>query len=374
MKYNLPMPSLGADMDEGKLMEWKIKVGEIVKKNQTIAAVETTKSVVDIESFREGEVKALLAKEGEVVHVGKSIAVLDIKGDEILDIAEDEKIVAKEERFRFKISPVAKKMAEEHHLDLSLLTGTGTEGEITLKDVEENIRLKTEKAFSGVNLREAIAIVMSRSKREIPHYYLKKRISLDSLMNWLDEANKMLDPTDRLLLLALLMRAVIVALKNFPEMNGYFKKGSFEASNKVNLGIAFSIKGGGVMVPAILDADQMNLTELNKAIQDLATRTKEGGLKNRELSEGTFTITNVGDLGSDEVYGIIFPPQVAIVGIGHVRKEAVVDLKNQIRAGFVVDVTLSADHRVSDGLLGARFLSEIDKKLNNPLLFLSNEM
>lgn len=362
MIYNLPMPSLGADMDEGKLMEWKIKVGDRVKKNQVIATVETTKSVVDIESFREGDVKTLVAKEGDVIQVGKAIAVLDILGDEILDLDKAQLL---------KISPVAKKMAEDHQLDLSLLKGSGAGGEITLKDVEAKISTKIlskeQKEFSGINLRQAIALIMSRSKKEIPHYYLKKRINLDSLMNWLDESNKNLTPTERLLLPTLLMRAVTVALKKFPEMNGYFKEGKFEVSSIVNLGIAFSIKEGGVMVPAILNAGQMSLTDLNKAIQNLALRTKEQSLTSRELSEGTITVTNVGDLGSDEVYGIIFPPQVSIVGIGRVRKEAIVDSQNQLRSGVVVDFTLSADHRVSDGLLGARFLAEIDKVVNNPL-------
>lgn len=366
MIYNLPMPSLGADMDEGKLMEWKIKVGDRVKKNQVIATVETTKSVVDVESFREGDVKTLVAKEGDVIQVGKAIAVLDILGDEILDLNKAQHEIQHEAQ-RLKISPAAKKMAQDHQLDLSLLKGSGAEGEITLKDVEAKISAKEQKSFSGVNLRQAIALIMSRSKKEIPHYYLKKRINLDSLINWLDESNKNLAPTERLLLPGLLMRAVIVSLKKFPEMNGYFKEGKFEVSSVVNLGIAFSIKEGGVMVPAILNANQMSLADLNKAIQSLALRTKERSLTSRELSEGTITVTNVGDLGSDEVYGIIFPPQVSIVGIGRVRKEAIVDSQNQLRSGFVVDFTLSADHRVSDGLLGARFLAEIDKIINNPL-------
>ncbi|MGZ3787875.1 MAG: dihydrolipoamide acetyltransferase family protein [Bacteriovorax sp.] len=359
MNYDLPMPSLGADMDEGKLMEWKIKVGDFVKKNQIIAAVETTKSVVDIESFREGVVMNILAKEGEVIQVGKSIAVLDVSKEEILDQAA---------ALRLKISPAAKKMAEENHIDLSLIKGSGAEGEITLKDVEQKLKGKTEKAYFGVNLRDAISAVMSRSKKEIPHYYLKKRMHLDALMSWLDDKNKTLAPNDRILLPALLMKAVIVAVKKFPEMNGYYEREKFGPSSAVNLGIAFSIKGGGVMVPAVLDAHKMTITEFNRAIQDLAMRTKEGGLKNREMTEGTITVTNVGDLGSDEVFGIIFPPQVAIVGIGHIRKEPIIDRQDQLRAGFVVDITLSADHRVSDGLLGARFLNEIEKNLNAPQL------
>lgn len=368
MNYQLPMPSLGADMDEGRLMKWKIKIGDRVLKNQIIASIETTKSVVDIESFREGVVTSLEVNEGDVVQVGKTIAVLEVKGDEILDRNVSEMNVLKKENIRFRISPVAKKMAEMNHLDVSLVKGTGVDGEITLKDIEEKILVQTKKNFSGVNLRQAIAAVMSRSKREIPHYYLKKRMHLDSLMIWLDETNKKLEPSERLLLPALLMYATTAALKKIPEMNGYFKENTFQTFENINLGIAFSVKGGGVIVPAVLDADKMSKEELNRSVQNLALRAKEGKLNNRELNEGTVTITNLGDLGCDEVYGIIFPPQVAIIGIGHIRKEPIVDHQNLVRVGHVMDVTLSADHRVSDGLLGAKFLNEIEKYINNPLL------
>ena len=148
-------------------------------------------------------------------------------------------------------------------------------------------------------------------------------------------------------------------------MNGYYKDGMFQASEAIHLGIAIALKAGGVLVPAILDAQKMNLAELNTAFQDLAQRTTKGELKNRELTEGTVTITNMGDLGTEEVFGIIFPPQVAIIGLGRIHKAPVVD-KETIRAGFVMDLTLSADHRVTDGLAGARFMALIEKKLKNP--------
>ena len=131
------------------------------------------------------------------------------------------------------------------------------------------------------------------------------------------------------------------------------------------MGTAIALKDGAVMVPAIMQSQKMSHSEFNRAYQDLVVRTRQGSLKNSELIEGTVTVTNIGDLGSDEVYGIIFPPQVAIIGFGRIRKEAIV-ADEQTRPGFVIDLTLSADHRVSDGLLGARFLNEIDKKVNDP--------
>jgi len=363
MNYNLPMPSLGADMDEGKIVEWKIKTGDVIKKNQIIGSVETTKSVIDIESFREGIVKEILLKVGDVVQVGKPIAVLDIIGDEVLDQVDTLKSRLV---IRTKISPIAKKIAEENHIDLASVKATGVDGEITLKDIEESISIKSVERPIGRNLRQAIGQFMSRSKKEIPHYYLKKRLHLDQLVEWIDEKNKNLIPDERLLLPVVLMKAVIISLKKFPELNGFYKDNKFALSKNVNLGIAISVKPDGVMAPAILDADKLNMSELNIAVKNLAIRTREGGLVGRELSEGSITITNLGDMGCDEVFGIIFPPQVSIIGFGSMRKEPVVDRQGIVRAGFVVDMTLSADHRVSDGLLAARFLNEMQKKLNDP--------
>ena len=261
MNYNIPMPSLGADMDQGKIMEWKIKLGDNIIKNQVIASVETTKSVIDIESFKAGKVIDILAKVGDVIPVGKPIVQLNTEGDEAQNQFTSP---------RLRISPAAKKLAELNSIDLYSITGTGSLGEIVLKDVELKLNPKNEKSFSGINLRQAISTLMSRSKKEIPHYYLKERIHLDSLMKWLDEKNTNLDPSERMLLPTLLMKAVVSALKKFPELNGFYKNDSFIASGPINLGIVFSIKGGGVMVPAILAADELNLKDFNTTIEDLA--------------------------------------------------------------------------------------------------------
>ena len=361
MNYNIPMPSLGADMEQGKIMEWKIKLGDNILKNQVIASVETTKSVIDIESFRPGKVIDILAKIGDVISVGKPIVQLYIEGDNDFDQVEP---------IRLKITPAAKKMAEDNGLDLYTIKGSGISGEIVIKDIVDGLTNKLEKGFEGINLRMAISNLMSRSKKEIPHYYLKERMHLDNLIKWLDEKNTQLDPTKRILLPTLLMKAVITSLLKFPDLNGFYKDQKFIASQTINLGIVFSVKNKGVLVPAVLDAEKLNLFDFNTSLLDLADRTKNQKLTNRELSEGTFTITNLGDLGSDEVYGIIFPPQVAILGIGHVRREPIIDSQDQLRAGFVVDITLSADHRITDGIYGAQFLNDISKKLNNPITFI----
>jgi pyruvate dehydrogenase E2 component (dihydrolipoamide acetyltransferase) len=360
MRYNVPMPSLGADMDQGKLMLWKIKSGDDVKKGQIIATVETTKSAVEIESFREGKVLELVGKEGEELRVGSTIAIFDVQGEEKKG----------SELPRIKISPAAKKLASQMHVDLSKVKGSGSDGQIELKDVQTLVNQQaapTSRPASVVNIREAIAMAMSRSKKEIPHYYLKTRIILDALLVWIDEKNKVLPAVERLMVPTVLMKGIIQAIKEYPMMNGYYVNGAFEAKESVNLGIAVALKSGGVLVPAIMSAESMDLARLNSSFQDLLIRTRKNELKNRELTEGTITVTNVGDLGSHEVFGIIFPPQVALVGLGRIHKSAVED-NGLIRSGFIIDVTLSADHRLTDGLLGSRFLAQIEKIFLNPTM------
>lgn len=354
MIYKVPMPSLGADMDQGKLMDWKIGPGDNIKKGQIIALVETTKSTVEIESFRDGKVLALIANVGDQIAVGSPIATLEV------EVGED---ATSAMPARVKISPAARKLAYEKKLDITKIVGSGELGEIELKDIEALGSKETSKS----NLREAIAKAMSRSKKEIPHYYLKSQFSLDLLIEWIDKKNKELLPEKRLLVPVVLFKAVLETLKENPEMNGYYKNGNFEPIESIHLGIAIALKSGGVLVPAILDAQKMSLHELNSSFQDLALRTSRSELKNRELTEGTVTITNIGDLGTDEVFGIIFPPQVSIIGLGRIHKTPVID-KDIIRTGFVINITLSADHRVTDGLAGAHFLAAIDKKLQNPNL------
>ena len=358
MKYNVPMPSLGADMDQGKLMVWKIKVGDEVKKGQSIAIVETTKSAVEIESFRDGKVLELVGKEGEELRIGSTIAIFDVQGEEKKN----------PEIPRLKISPAARRLAEQMHVKLSSIKGSGAEGQIELKDVQAMLEKKSIPAASPnsiVNIREAIAKAMSRSKKEIPHYYLKTRISLDALLVWIDKKNNFLPATDRLMVPTVLMKGIIQVIKEYPMMNGYYINGAFESKDSVNLGVAVALKNGGVLVPAIMNADSLDLARLNTSFQDLLIRTRKSELKNQELTQGTITVTNVGDLGSHEVFGIIFPPQVALVGLGRIHKTAVED-NNLIRSGFVIDVTLSADHRVTDGLSGSRFLAQIEKIFLNP--------
>jgi pyruvate dehydrogenase E2 component (dihydrolipoamide acetyltransferase) len=355
MKYIVPMPSLGADMEEGKLMSWKISPGDSVKKGQSIAIVETTKSAVEIESFYDGVVLELLGHQGDSIHVGTAIASFEI-AEQVIPTTDVKK--------RIMISPAARKLAIENNVNLESVSGHGPEGLIELADVEKFIQIHGP-VKSSVNIRVAIAKAMSDSKKEIPHYYLKHTFSLDVVMKWLDEKNRTLPPDERLLMPTILIKAIVNALKDFPMFNGYFKAGGYVSSEVINVGVAVALKSGGVLVPAVLDAQNLSLDQLNSSFLDLAHRVQLNELKNRELTEGTFTITNLGDSGCEEVFGIIFPPQVALIGLGFIHKRLVM-LNDKVVNSWAVVGSLSADHRVSDGLVGAKFLRKIDEFLQIP--------
>jgi pyruvate dehydrogenase E2 component (dihydrolipoamide acetyltransferase) len=378
MKYEMPMPSLGADMDSGKLLEWKVKPGDQVQKGQPVAVVETQKAAVEIESFRAGRIEDLLGKIGEVIDVGTIIARLEVedKGEGKVEIESENKSA------HVLASPAAKRRAQQAGLDLATIRSQLGQGRdiIELRDVEAALAARPSSTEAPPlilgtapsppmeitrNIREAIARQMARSKAEIPHYYLKNRINLDNLMKWLDEKNSKQHPESRIMLPAVFLRAIVLALKHNPNLNGFYDHGQFTSSTDIHLGVAIALRPGGVMAPAILGAHTMNLSEINFSFMDLVQRTRAQGLKNREMTEATVTVTNLGDLGAQEVIGVIFPPQVALIGIGRVRKEAIVD-GQEIRAGFVADFTLSGDHRVTDGLAGSRFLLHLERILKNP--------
>jgi pyruvate dehydrogenase E2 component (dihydrolipoamide acetyltransferase) len=271
---------------------------------------------------------------------------------------------------------MARRRANELAIDLQALTGTGRDGAIELRDVEQAFAAReknttanptvTSPGPSLINVRAAIAQVMTRSKREIPHYYLQSQLSMDKLIQWLDNKNRQLAPEQRLLMPAVLMRAIVLALKANPVLNGSYENGVFTPRTEIHLGITVALKPEGVMTPAILDAQQLSLAELNSAFSDLVQRTRQVKLRNREMTEATVTVTNLGDLGADTVNGIIFAPQVALIGLGRIHQAAIVDADGGLRAGYVINASLAADHRVTDGLTGSKLLNSLGRLINQP--------
>lgn len=269
------------------------------------------------------------------------------------------------------MSPAARRLAEQRGIDLSTVTGSGPDGTITSADVEGRIgeaAAPPEKKRGGLDLaamRLAIAAAMARSKREIPHYYLEHQVEITACEQWLAAKNATLPPDNRLLLGALAIKAVALAARRFPAFNGFYRDNKFEPAQAVHVGVAVAIRGGGLAAPALHDADRLPLDELMSGMRDLVQRTRAGRIRGSEMSDPTITISSLGERGVEALYGIIYPPQVAIVGFGKaVVRPWVVD--GAIGPRLVITITLSGDHRATDGHAGALFLAEIGKQLQEP--------
>jgi pyruvate dehydrogenase E2 component (dihydrolipoamide acetyltransferase) len=214
-------------------------------------------------------------------------------------------------------------------------------------------------------MRRAIAAAMARSKREIPHYYLATDIPLARASRWLAARNEQRSITERVLMAVPLLKAVALALKRYPELNGFFRDGAFVPGPGIHLGVAISLRQGGLIAPAIRDVDRKGLDELMRALSDLVGRARALTLRSSEMSDATITVTNLGDQGVDVVHGVIYPPQVALVGFGKIAERPWVE-DGKVVVAPVVTASLSADHRASDGHRGALFLIELARLLQDP--------
>lgn len=377
------MPSLGADMEDGTLIEWKKKPGDTVKLGDIIAEVETQKGLIEIEIFDEGIIDKFLIQEGTKVPVGTVMALLQTSGVS-LDTKKEKEAVALQpteektikstaaataETRKIKVSPLARRIAEENHINLELVAGTGPDGAITKEDVDHVIakkeKIEPEKISApAVAIRSAIAAAMSKSNREIPHYYLEKKIDLTKALAWLQETNGQRSVKKRLLPVVLLIKATARSLADFPDLNAIWENG-LQQKKDINIGFVVSLKTGGIIVPAIHHTDLKSIDEIMETLNDIIPRARAFKLRSSELTDSTITLTSVGENGADTVYGIIYPPQVAIVGFGTISEQPFAE-KGMLGIRSVVKVTLSGDHRATDGLIGSRFLAAISNYLQNP--------
>jgi len=396
------MPSLGADMEAGTLIEWKKKPGDTVKRGDIIAEVETQKGLIEIEVFDEGTIGELVIQEGTKVPVGTVMALinpievaLETKKEKIPEEKPialqpiEEKIlepisIEKAKEIHIKASPLAKRIAEKNQIDLSQIKGTGEDGAITKEDVEHIIAERTAiqkseraetktaevpsenvKSVAQVEaIRAAVAAAMSKSNREIPHYYLEKRIDMTKALSWLKETNRNRSVKERLLSVALLIKATAKSLTEFPDLNAIWDTG-LQPKKDINIGFVVSLRTGGIIVPAIHQADLKTIDEIMEALNDIIPRARALKLRSSELSDSTVTITNIGDGGADTVFGVIYPPQVAIIGFGSVSEQPFAE-NGMIGIRPSISVTLAGDHRASDGLTGSRFLVSLNNHLQNP--------
>jgi pyruvate dehydrogenase E2 component (dihydrolipoamide acetyltransferase) len=404
------MPSLGADMTEGRLLEWLVHPGDAVHRGDLVAVVKTDKADVEVEIFDDGVIGELLVPVGdEMLEIGTPLATVVDAGAPsaaapppppppptpappeppvaapapppppippaapapIAPAPPPRPAPAPAGSSHVVASPYARRRAEELGVDLTQVTASQPGHPIGAADVERAAATRPRglaapsAADQAEAMRLAIGRLMARSKREIPHYYLAEDIELTAALAWLERRNETAPVAERILPAALLYKAVALAAAARPELNGFWVDDRFVPGSGVHLGVAISLRGGGLVAPAVHDADRLSLAELMAALRDLTTRARAGRLRGSEMTDATITVTNLGDRGVRSVFGVIYPPQVALVGFGKVS-DRVWDVADGLGIRPAVSATLSADHRATDGHLGATFLSEVARRLQNP--------
>lgn len=412
------MPTLGADMEQGKLLEWRVRPGDAVRRGQVVAVVDTAKAAIDVECWHDGTVHALLVEPGAMLPVGAPLAVLREAGESAAAVEAAWVAAAAAAAARASASasasatlalpsaagadqgafetgaatcpeplppgprppppsrlppqPAPSAPEPRPHTPspplsppLTLHGLAGPHSRAGLPAGAPRPRLSPYARRRAQEMRGVIAAAMSRSKREIPHYYLAQDVPLLHATAWLQEQNRSRPPAKRLLMAALLLKAVATALTRVPGFNGYWHNEGFEPAQGIHLGVAISLRAGGLVAPALHDVPALDLENLSLALADLVKRTRAGQLRSSELADPTITVTALGDQGVDQVFGIIHPPQVALVGFGRVAPRPWVT-DDGIQAVPVVGATLSADHRATDGHQGALLLAEIMEQLQDP--------
>lgn len=395
------MPSLGADMEDGTFVEWLVAPGDTVKRGQVVCVVETQKGAVEVEIWTDGVVEVLIAEPGQNIPVGGVMANIRVKGEEhaARDVAAGQPATpgvplsetqTPERRtpspkaaeplqpaIRLRITPAARRRAEALGVDPGSASATGADGAITLADVERAAAgrpapqapskpgVKDDAEARRRAMREAIAAAMSLSNREIPHYYLGTTIDVAPALAWLEAHNAGLPTAGRVLFAVLQLRAVALAMREVPALNGWYEGGIFRPAEACHIGVAIALRGGGLLAPALRDADRLPIDGMMTALADLLRRTRAGQLRSSELSETSITVTNLGDLGVESVQGVIYPPQVALVGFGRITEKPWAE-NGRLFATRCVHASLAADHRVTDGAIGARFLARVAGYLNRP--------
>lgn len=369
------MPSLGADMTEGTLVQWNVKPGDSVKRGDIIAVVGTDKADIEVEVYEAGVVESLAARPGDRLPVGALLATLSGTGAAAAPAApavpEPSPAVG-----RIRVSPLARKLAEKLCVDLATVQGSGPRGAIESHDVEAAAaqaqtaappRPQPEAPTSApaTGMRRAIAAAMERSNRDVPHYYLSTQIDMTKALHWLEEFNRQRTLPNRILPAALLLKAVAAALSATPELNGFWENGEFQPAPDVHLGVAVSLRTGGLIIPAIHSADRKPLEQLMADLRDVITRARAGRLRSSDITDSTITVTNLGDLGVEAVFGVIYPPQVALVGFGKIMERPWAE-HGLLGVRPVLTATLAGDHRATDGHTGARFLEKLRTVLEDP--------
>lgn len=334
---DLLLPSLGPDMESGTVLEWRVGPGDRVQKGDIVAVVDTEKAALDIESFLTGRVEALLVAPGTKVPVGTALA-----------------------RIKLEDAPAATELLR----DSSVEERVSSEAPLPVHHSSERATAE-ERGERADRMRAAVARSMSRSNRDIPHYFVSADVDISPLATWLDGYNGIRGATDRMVMSAPLLKATALALRRVPELNGTWSEGRLKRSESLNLGVVVSLRGGGLLVPTLCEVDRLPTATLMATLREVVRRARSNTLRASDLAEASFTVTSLVDSAADQVWGTIFPPQVALVGFGRARSSPRW-IDESVVSRQCVTVTLAADHRATDGHVGARFLDALGRLLEEP--------
>ncbi len=385
MRIEFRLPSLGADMESATLTQWLKKPGEHIRRGEPIASVETTKGLIDIESYDDGEIADLVAAPGTPLPVGAVMAHLEVDdragagaGSEApapsapapsarAPAPTAARRAAGPAAARLRLSPAARRRAQQLGIPDETLEHAAAAGEVMhIEDIERLAHAQPAAPGDARSaMRQAIGAAMARAKREIPHYYLGHTLDFAAAQAWLTQYNEPRPVGERLIDSVLIAKAVALAALRIEGFNGYWRDGRFEPSAAVHVGAAIAVRGGGLVAPALIDAHSKDLPTLMREFSDLVSRVRAGHMRSGEFTAATITVTSLGADGVDVLYPIINPPQVAIIGTGAVR-DAPWALEGRVVIRPTLTLALAADHRVSDGRTGARFLRAIAERLAHP--------
>jgi pyruvate dehydrogenase E2 component (dihydrolipoamide acetyltransferase) len=409
----ISMPKLGFDMAEGLLQEWLKKVGDVVTEGETIGVVETDKASVEVPAFRSGVLLKILVEAGTSVPIGAPIAVIGSAGETVdlaaLGLAEAAAAPAtpaiqeaaagplpepaaetvSAEEGRLFASPVAARMAAELGIDLRQVTGSGPGGRIIKRDIEAHLKehekapvkaapappMATPSFEPGLEsytaeplspMRKTIGRRMVESKQQAPHFYITMDVNMAAAMELRTQLNAILPEEGKVSVNDLVIKAAAIALRQFPKINASFAGDEIRVQNAVHIGIAVA-RETGLLTVVVRDCDLKTPVQIASEARDVIGRAREGRMKPDDMVGGTFTISNLGMFDVDDFCAIINPPQAAILAVGAVKRVPVVDADGALAVGTRMKMTISADHRVTDGAEAARFLQAVKAALEQPM-------
>lgn len=420
MADTINMPKLGFDMAEGTLVRWVKNVGETINKGDVLAEIETDKATVEVESGFSGVVLQLLASQGDIVPVNAPIAIVGAEGEKVdapalvadskpkadsvselvsietsspIPVAVDQAAGSSVAGF-VKASPLARKIAQDKGVNLGAVVGTGPGGRIVRRDIEAALAgsagsavvsagvtvpaalpvyststvSPADETIQTTKLRQAIGRRLVESKTTIPHFYVTHEYKMEALMDLRKQVNAYLPEGEKLSVNDFIVKAVALALRQFPNLNATLQADKIIRRGQVNVGVAVTVPGG-LMTVVVKDTDQKPLRQISIEVKAMAARARDGKVKPEDVDGSTFSTSNLGMYDVDEFIAIVNPPEAAILAIGSAREVPVVS-GGQVIPGWRMRATVSVDHRISDGAEAAQFMQALAKYLEEPVRML----